>query len=61
MGIGWQNACGSLRIKAGYYLGAWYGVMTTPSFIKGVQANSLADLEETLVFDGMVIRGEVRF
>ncbi len=61
LGLGWQNCCGNLRVKAGYYIGAWFNAITTSEFIEGVQVNSLADVNDTLVFEGMVIRAEARF
>lgn len=61
LGLRWQNSCGNFRVRAGYYVGAWFNIATTPTWIDAVQANSITDVEETLLFDGMAIRAEYRF
>ena len=61
MGFGWQNRCGTLRLMAGYYVAAWFNSVTTPSFIRSVQAGNYDNVDETLTFDGLTARAEVRW
>lgn len=61
MGLRWQDSCGNFRVQAGYYVGAWFNIATTPTWIDAVQANNVTEVEETLLFDGMAIRAEYRF
>ncbi len=61
LGLGWQDSCGKLRVRAGYYLGAWFNIATTPTWIDAVQANNVTEVNESLLFDGMSIRVEYRF
>ena len=61
MGFGWQNRCGTFRLMAGYYIAAWFNSVTTPSFIRAVQAGNYDNVDETLTFDGLTARLEVRW
>jgi len=61
LGLRWQDSCGNFRIRAGYYVGAWFNIATTPTWIDAVQANSITEVDETLIFDGLAIRAEYRF
>lgn len=61
MGLRWQDSCGNFRIRAGYYVGAWFNIATTATWIDAVQANNVTEVEESLLFDGMAIRAEYRF
>lgn len=61
MGLGWKNRCGNIHLRAGYYMNHWFNVITTPRFIDGVQANQIDHLSNTLSFDGLTARAEVRF
>lgn len=61
LGMGWQNHCGNLRLKAGYYFATWFNVATTPTWIDAVQANRTSDVDDSLIFHGMTIRAEYRF
>lgn len=61
LGTGWQNECGNFRVTAGYLFSAWGNVLTTPSFIDGVQANELDGIDETITFDGLAVRAEILF
>jgi hypothetical protein len=61
MGIQWQDSCGNFRIRAGYYVGAWFNIATTPTWIDAVQANNATEVNESLIFDGLAIRAEYRF
>lgn len=61
LGLGWRNRCGNIHLRAGYYMNHWFNAITTPGFIDGVQANRIDDLDDTLSFDGLSARAEVRF
>ena len=61
LGLGWRSRCGNIHLRAGYYMNHWFNAITTPGFIDGVQANRIDDLDDTLSFDGLSARAEVRF
>ena len=62
LGVGWQSCCGRYRLSAGYYVGAWFNSVTTPNFIDAVQRNDfVTEMEDTVTFDGLAARAEVRF
>lgn len=61
LGLGWHNCCDTFRIQAGYYTAAWLNSVTTPSFIRDVQAASFDSMSETLTFDGLTVRAEIRY
>ena len=61
LGIGWHNCCDTFRIQAGYYTAAWLNSVTTPGFIRDVQAASFDSMSETLTFDGLTVRAEIRY
>lgn len=61
LGTGWESRNGAFRITAGYLMSAWTNVLTTPSFIDGIQAEELDNINETLTFDGLGIRAQVLF
>lgn len=60
-GLGWQNSSGRFRVRAGYFVGSWFNLTTTPAWIDAVQSGDLDDATETLTFDGLVARVEYRF
>lgn len=61
LGLSWRDSSGRLHVRAGYYLGAWFNIATTPTWIDAVQTNNATDVSESLLFDGMTIRAEYRF
>jgi hypothetical protein len=65
LGAGWQTANGRLRLSAGYYVGFWFNALTTPNFISGVQGTNFTtngnNFRDTITFDGLVGRVELRF
>jgi len=64
LGLGWTSATETFRFAAGYYIGSWFNTVTTGSFIGGVQDGTLysvGGLGDTLIFDGLVARIEVRY
>ncbi len=44
-----------------HWLSGWFNTLTTGSYIDGVRASSFTDLSETLTFDGLVTRAELRY
>ncbi len=61
LGVGWQNSTDRLHVRAGYYLGTWFNVVTTPVWIDSVRTNNGSNLHESLIFDGMRMQMEYRF
>jgi len=61
LGVGWTSPRERLRMSLGYALSAWYNTVMLDEFIDAVQTNSFLVLGDTLTFDGLVARTEVRF
>ncbi|MBC7822033.1 MAG: hypothetical protein IAG10_34540 [Planctomycetaceae bacterium] len=63
LGGGWQSCNGRFRITAGYYLAAWFNMMTTPEYLSTVRdaPNSFERQVKTLTLDGLNVRAEWRF
>lgn len=63
LGVGWQSANGSFRITGGYYLAAWFNMMTTPEYLSTVREvpNSFERQATTMTLDGLNLRAEWRF
>ena len=61
LGLAWTSCSGCLRLSAGYMAQFWYNTITTPELIDAVQATNYTDVGDTLSFDGVVTRVEVRF
>ncbi len=61
VGLGWTNPCGMFRASAGYIFSGWYDVLIMDEFIDSVRMNDSVDAGDTLGFDGLVLRGELRF
>ena len=61
LGLGWESCGGRLRVTGGYLVSGWFNTLTTGSYIDGVRAGSYTDLSETLTFDGLVTRVELRY
>ena len=63
MGTGWQSCNGCFRVTAGYYLAAWFNMMTTPEYLSTVREapNSFERQAKTLTLDGLNVRAEWRF
>jgi len=60
-GLGWQSNCGRLRLSAGYYVGVWFNTVTTAELIDAAQADNFNGVSDTIVFDGLTARAELRF
>ena len=50
-----------VQLTAGYVFSAWFNTVKTQEFIRSVQQNDFLDLGDTLTFDGLVARAELRF
>jgi hypothetical protein len=61
LGLAWTSCSGCLRLSAGYMAQFWYNTITTPELIDAVRATNYTDVGDTLSFDGLVTRVEVRF
>lgn len=61
LGLGWQSSNGRLRFRTGYYVGTWFNVARTQTWIETVRAQTSLDISETLLFDGLAARAEYRF
>ncbi len=61
LGLAWTSQSGTWRFATGYMAQFWYDVITTPEFVDAVQATNYVDVGDTLSFDGLVSRIEVRF
>ncbi|MGF1580741.1 MAG: Lpg1974 family pore-forming outer membrane protein [Gemmataceae bacterium] len=65
IGVGWTGCQGRLRVSGGYYISAFYNSMTTPGLILATQSDNYSTVgdnnRDTLVFDGLVARIEVRY
>ncbi|HUT09555.1 MAG TPA: Lpg1974 family pore-forming outer membrane protein [Thermoguttaceae bacterium] len=61
IGIGWISPRERWRFTGGYLVSAWYNTVTTGGFIRSVQGNNFLGLDDTLTFDGLSARAELRF
>jgi len=61
MGLGWQTQGGRLRLSSGFYLSSWFNAMTMPETIGAVQSRQFRDVSESLTFNGLTSRLELRF
>jgi hypothetical protein len=61
LGVGWTSPCDTVRCTIGYMFSGWYDVVQPGDYIEAVRANGYRALGESLVFDGLTTRVEVRF
>lgn len=65
VGAGWQSCDGRIRISAGYYVGAWFNVMTTTSLASGIGNVNFTtngnNFRDNITFDGFIAKFEFRF
>lgn len=61
LGGGWQSECGRVRVTAGYYFASWFNAVTTPQFTQAVRTGNFVNLEDTITFDGLTSRVELRW
>lgn len=63
LGGGWQNCTGTFRLTAGYYLAAWFNMLTTPEYLGTIRTaqNTFESQIKTLTLDGLTVRAEFRY
>jgi hypothetical protein len=61
LGLGWINASNRLRLTCGYMFNGWINMINTDDFIRAVRTNNSVNVSDTLTFDGIVARAEIRF
>ncbi len=61
IGVGIASKCGRKRLRAGYMVNSWFNTVRTNEYINAVQQNNPDDLGSRITFDGLVVRGELRF
>jgi hypothetical protein len=61
LALGWASPKDCLRLSAGYMFSGWYNVLRTNRFISSIRQTDDVDLRDTLTFDGLFARAEVRF
>ena len=60
-GTGYLSENGCFRATVGYMFGYWGNAVTMPDFVNAVQADDPRGVDESLVFDGLAVRAELRF
>lgn len=61
LGFGWQSDKGHVRATVGYLTSAWFNSVSTREYIDAVRNNQYHDVDETITFDGLTSRIELRF
>jgi len=61
LGLGWTSRSGCFRLTSGYLISGWYNVIKTDDFIAAVQSNNSRGVGDSLTFDGLVARAEIRW
>ncbi len=61
VGVGWTSSNGLLRVTGGYMVSGWFNTVKTDKFIEAVESNNFVGLGDTLTFDGLTARAELRF
>lgn len=60
-GVGWIGPRGHWRFRAGYTFSAWYNVVRTAEFIQAVRSANFVGMHDTVTFDGLIARAELRY
>jgi hypothetical protein len=61
LGLAWLSPREHVRISGGYLVSAWFNSVTTPAWIDAVQSGNYQPGSDTITFDGLTARAEVRF
>lgn len=61
LGIGWTGKGDHFRVTGGYAFSGWFNTVNTDEFIQAVQTNNSVSVGDSLGFDGLVARAELRF
>lgn len=59
-GLQWASPRQRLRVSAGYMMSVWFNVVTVEDYLQSVQQNEFDDLGDTITFDGLTARVELR-
>ena len=60
-GFKWTSRCGNYSANLGYIFSAWTNTLQTDEWIRGVRENTFIGMDNTMTFDGLVVRFEARF
>lgn len=61
MGVDWVSPGESVRFALGYMTSVWFNMVTARDYMNGVITNQFDDFSDTVTFDGLTARAEVRF
>ena len=61
LGLAWVSQQERVRLSAGYMISAWFNSVTSKGWIDAVQARTYNPGSETVTFDGLTARAELRF
>ena len=61
LGFAWTSPSDHWRLALGYMYSHWLNTVTVAEYIDAVQADNYVDVEDTLSFDGLVLRAECRW
>ena len=59
--LAWVSQQERVRLSAGYMISAWFNSVTSRGWIDAVQARTYNPGSETITFDGLTARAELRF
>ncbi len=62
LGVGWAggtNDC--FRVTTGFLFSSWFNTVNNRDYIDAVRAGDYVDLEQSITFSGLTVRGELRF
>ncbi len=60
LGVGWQSDCGRHRVTVGYLASGWFNAVTTDDSVQSVRSGQQSDVGDSLSFNGLAVRVEVR-
>jgi hypothetical protein len=61
MGVQWVSPQQGLRLALGYLTNVWFNQVTVRDYMVGVTHNQFDDFSDTITFDGVTARAEVRW
>jgi hypothetical protein len=65
LGVGWTSPNGAISVRLGYQISSWFNTLTTTSLVEGVRNTNYTtngdNFRDTLTFDGVVGRVELRY
>ncbi|MBW3597321.1 MAG: hypothetical protein KY475_08605 [Planctomycetes bacterium] len=60
LGLEWLSPRERLRLSAGYMASVWFNMVTMEDYLESIQQNQFDDQGDTLTFDGLTARVEIR-